>query len=107
MKRLGRIEMLEKMLETEPQDLFLNYALGLELVNDISTVADAESQFRIVLDLDPNYIPAYYQLGKLFESLMRNPEAKEFYERGLDVARRKSDTKSVNEFEEALFLLDE
>jgi tetratricopeptide (TPR) repeat protein len=107
MNRLGRIEMLEGMLEKAPDDLFLNYALGLEYSNDLATVNDAESQFRLVLSINPDYIPAYYQLGKLFESLLRNDEALEFFKKGLEKARTQNDNKSANEFEEAIFLLED
>ena len=99
--------MLESMLEKEPNDLFLNYALGLEFANDLSTVADAESQFRTVLGINPDYLAAYYQLGKLFESLLRVPEALEFYKKGLEKAVQHDERKAINEFNEAIFLLED
>lgn len=107
MERAGRIDMLLTMLEKEPDDLFLNYALGLEYAGDLQTVADAESQFKIVLSLDKNYIAAYYQLGKLFESLMRTTEAMEYYKYGLEKAKEQKNNKAINEFGEALFMLEE
>lgn len=107
MKSAGRIDHLLGMLEKEPDDLFLNYALGLEYANDLSRVADAESQFKIVLSLDNNYIPAYYQLGRLFASLMRIPEALEYYNIGLQKAREQKNNKAINEIGEAIFLLED
>jgi tetratricopeptide (TPR) repeat protein len=107
MNRKARIDTLISMLEKEPGDLFLNYVLGIEYANDLSSVADAESQFKIVLNLDPNYIAAYYQLGKLLESLLRNPEALECYKVGLEKAKEQQNNKAVNEFNEALFNLEE
>ncbi len=65
MKSAARIENLMGMLEKEPDDLFLNYALGLEYANDLSKVADAESQFKIVLSLDQNYIPRLLSIGSV------------------------------------------
>ena len=107
MERMTRIDMLVSMLENEPDDLFLNYALGMEYAADLKTVADAESQFRLVLSLDESYVPAYYQLGKLFESLQRNAEAIGFYKKGLLSAIDQKDRKAAGEFEEAIFLLEE
>lgn len=107
MKSAERIDHLVSMLEKEPGDLFLNYALGMEYTNDLSKVADAESQFRIVLGLDPDYIPAYYQLGKLFASLLRIPEALEYYKIGLEKARQQKNNKAINEFGEAIFMLED
>src|SRR5688572_32546109 len=103
MERSQRVNMLMGMLEKEPNDLFLNYALGLEYAKDIQTVHDAESQFRIVLGIDENYHAAYYQLGQLFESLKRTPEAIEFYKKGLACAEYRKDHKAANEFREAIF----
>jgi tetratricopeptide (TPR) repeat protein len=107
MERAGRIEMLLTMLEKEPGDLFLNYALGIEYACDLQTVADAESQFKMVLGLDKNYIAAYYQLGKLFESMLRTTEAIEYYTCGLEKAKEQKNNKAINEFSEALFMLED
>ena len=99
--------MLLDLLKKEPGDVFLNYALGLEYSNDLATLKEAESQYKKALTLDQNYIAAYYQLGKLFESQDKNKEALGFYEQGLEKARLIKDNKSANEFEEAIFLLEE
>jgi tetratricopeptide (TPR) repeat protein len=107
MERSQRVNMLMGMLEKEPNDLFLNYALGLECAKDLQTVHDAESQFRIVLSLDETYHAAYYQLGQLFEALQRAPEAIEFYKKGLEQAEIRKDLKAANEFREAIFLLED
>jgi len=70
-------------------------------------VADAESRFKIVLELDKNYIPAYYQLGQLFTSLLRVPEALKFYSTGLAKAKEQKNNKAINEFGEAIFMLED
>ena len=102
-----RIEQLLKLLEQEPDDLFLNYALGLEYAKDLNSPADAESQFRMVLNSDKNYLAAYYQLGQLFEKVERPAEALEFYKEGLALARLQRNNKAINEFGEAVFLLED
>src|SRR5689334_18189207 len=107
MNREVRIKMLMNELEKEPADLFINYALGLEYANDLNTVADAESQFKIVLGIDPNYIPAYYQLGKLFETVLRKPEALQCLKTGLEKAKEQKNSKAIKEFNEAIFLLED
>jgi hypothetical protein len=68
MQRSARIDALKRMLETEPMDLFTNYALGIEYANDSEALLVAQEQFKKVIDLDSDYIAAYYQLGKLFGS---------------------------------------
>jgi Tfp pilus assembly protein PilF len=106
MDRLGRIDMLLELLSKEPNDIFLNYALGIEYVSELN-VSDAEKQFKKVLNLNPDYIAAYYQLGKLFESQVKNEEALSFFRKGLDLARKQKNNKSVNEFNEAIFMLED
>jgi tetratricopeptide (TPR) repeat protein len=60
-----------------------------------------------VLTLDADYLAAYYQLGQLYELLLRNPEAIEYYKKGLSVAKTQGNNKAVNEFNEAIFLLED
>ena len=106
MDRLNRIDMLLAMLEKEPEDLFLNYALGTEYVGELD-VEQAEFQFKKVIKMDPGYIAAYYQLGKLFESQLKNTEALEFYKLGLEKAKDAKNNKAINEFGEAIFMLED
>ena len=106
MERLSRIDMIIEMLKNEPNDLFLNYTLGLEYVAELS-VLDAESQFKKTLEIDINYIPAYYQLGKLFESQLKNQEALHYFKLGLEQAKEQKNNKAINEFGEAVFMLED
>ena len=107
MEREGRIGLLFNMLEKEPDDLFLNYALGIEYLNDPDSLTDAESQFKRVLEIDKNYIAAYYQLGKLYETLLKAKHALDYYKTGLEKAKEQKNNKAINEFGEAIFMLEE
>lgn len=106
MERGSRKEMLLDMLEREPNDLFLNYALGVEYAAE-ARIPEAEAQFKKVLAMDGEYITAYYQLGKLLERLPDHAQALEYYKTGLEKARVKKDNKAINEFGEAIFMLEE
>ncbi len=106
MAHLGRIESLIEMLGSEPEDLFLNYALGIEYTT-ISDFTQAERQFKKVIGLDASYIAAYYQMGKLLEMQAKTKEALECYHTGLEKARLKKDNKAINEFGEAIFMLED
>jgi tetratricopeptide (TPR) repeat protein len=98
--------MVNKLLEQEPNDLFLNYTLGLEHVAE-HNLPEAEGLFKKVLGLDANYIAAYYQLGKLLESRKKNEEAILNYKKGLEKAKEQKNNKAASEFEEAIFLLED
>lgn len=102
-----RINMLKGMLENEPDDLFLNYALGMEFLNDTSSLMQAKIQFQKVLELNADYIPAFYQLGKLCELMQAKTEAMTYYQKGLGLAKVQKNNKAVNEFGEALFMLED
>lgn len=106
MDQKGRVDSLLDMLKSEPNDLFLNYALGTEYAS-VSNFILAEKQFNKVIRLDENYIAAYYQMGKLFEVQSKNKEALSYYSTGLEKARIKKDNKAINEFGEAIFMLEE
>ena len=102
-----RINMLNGMLENEPRDLFLNYALGMEFLNDTSSFTLAKTQFQKVLELNPDYIPAFYQLGKLCELRAEKAEAMNYYQKGLELAKVQKNNKAINEFGEAIFMIED
>jgi Tfp pilus assembly protein PilF len=102
-----RIEKLFELLKTEPNDIFLNYALGIEYIANPESYSLAEEQFKKVLLLNPEYIAVYYQLGKLFEAQAKNVEALEYYKIGLTKAREQKNNKAINEFGEAVFMLED
>lgn len=106
MSQQARIDKLLDMLKSEPEDLFLNYALGIEYLT-VSRFTESEVQFKKVLTLDVNYIAAYYQLGKLLEAQTKTQEALEHYHSGLEKAKLKKDNKAINEFGEAIFMLED
>ncbi len=105
MEKPNRIDALLTMLKTEPKDIFLNYSLGLEYVAS-SNLALAEEQFLRTISFQTDYIPAYYQLGKLYEQKQQVQKALEFYTKGLEFAKAQKNTKAVNEFGEAIFMLE-
>jgi Tfp pilus assembly protein PilF len=106
MSQQARIDNLLEMLKTEAEDLFLNYALGIEYLT-VSRFTESEHQFKKVIALDVNYIAAYYQLGKLFEAQSQNEQALDYYRAGLEKAKLKKDNKAINEFGEAIFMLED
>lgn len=105
MEKLNRIEALLSMLQTEPKDIFLNYSLGIEYAAN-NTLDLAKEQFLKVLNFKQDYIPAYYQLGKLHEQ-QKPQEALEYFKKGLELAKEQKNNKAVNEFSEAIFMLED
>lgn len=96
----SRFSKLLQMLEEQPDDLFLLYALGMEY-RGIGQYGEAVQQFERIILKDPSYVPAYYQLGQL---LSETDEARAIglFEKGMGLARVNGDFKTMNEFRSAL-----
>jgi Tfp pilus assembly protein PilF len=101
----SRQQLLEGMLENEPDDAFLNYAIALEFVKN-NQVEKAIHILEKVISVHPDYLASYYQLGKLYEQNNLSGQAKKIYECGVEVAKKQNNIKTLNELNEAIFLLE-
>lgn len=102
----ARIQSLTEMLKLEPNDLFLNYSLGIEFAA-LNKLNEAETQYKKVLDFNEDYIAVYYQLGKLYEAKNSINEALIVYKLGLEKAKAQKNNKAINEINEAIFLIED
>ncbi len=98
--------MLLSMLEKEPDDVFLNYALAVEFVGE-QKYEEAEKQFLKTNKLDSEYLPCYYQLGQVAEKINKEKEALEYYYKGVDLAKKQNNNKALNELNEAIWMLED
>lgn len=96
-----RVDNLKKMLETDPQDSFARYALGLEYMS-ASEFEASKDIFEELRAIDPNYGATYYQLGKVYEQLGDESAARKVYEKGIYVASSQNDMHTKSELEQAL-----
>ncbi len=101
----NRLELIAEMLEKNPDDTFLNYAAALEHKSN-DEPKKAIKIFKKIVDQDPEYLPTYYQLGKLLEGQGKTEHAIEVYKKGAVLARQKNDLKAMGELSEALLILD-
>jgi tetratricopeptide (TPR) repeat protein len=101
-----RLDLLKEMLTKEPDDSFLNYALALELRKENKTT-EAIVLLERILVKDDSYLPAYYQLGKLYGEALQKEKAKEILCKGVHIARQENDYKTVNELKELLEIINE
>jgi tetratricopeptide (TPR) repeat protein len=101
-----RLELLQDMLKKEPLDPFLNYAIALEKAN-AGDVQEAISIIEGILQRDENYLGAYYQLGKYYESTAQKEKAISIYRRGMEIAKKQDNRKTLGELNTALMLLDD
>lgn len=96
-----RMEQLLRLLEQEPDDDFLNYALAMEYVG-----SENDEEARKVLEKlvvrNPSYTASYYHLGKI---CLRNGDknaAQEVFEAGIQITREKKQQHALSELQSAL-----
>jgi len=98
---MSRLEQLQKLLAAEPQDVFVNFALAMELFK-AGRHEEALAQFGKVSELDPDYVPAYFQKGNSLMTLGRREEAKAVLRQGVEAARRTGNSHAASEMTELL-----
>ena len=106
MENPSRKDMILKMLNEEPDDVFLNYALAMEYLA-ISDLSGAEAQLKKVVGIDANYLACYYQLGQIKEQQAVNDMAIEYYKKGIELAKAQNNKKALGELHEALQILED
>lgn len=106
MERIPRWEMLLDMLAAEPDDVFLNYALAMELMAR-EEFSKAKEQLEKVLQLKSEHLPCYYQLGKANEALGNIEDALSWYKKGLQIAQQQQNKKASGELNEAIWMLED
>lgn len=97
-----RINQLIDFLKDNAEDTFLNYALSLEYVKE-NRKAEAILLLQNIINRNENYLPAYYQLARLLENKNKD-ESIAVYKKGIVVAKRNNDLKTLNELKEAYFI---
>lgn len=98
---MDRLDALRSMLESDPGNNFLQYALAQELVKSGDDEA-AVAAFQSILDGDPDYQAAYYHSGKALQRLGRLEEASAKYREGIAASHRTGNTHARSELEAAL-----
>ena len=96
-----KVKQLASYIKENPNDSFSKFALALEFRKD-GEFKKARILFEDILSSDPDYVGVYYHLGKLYEVLDRMNDAKELYEKGIDIADEQNETRTKKELKEAL-----
>lgn len=97
----SRIETLEKMLATRPDDSRLRFGLSLEYL----AAGDLEGGVRELLaylEASDDEGNAWGRLGSALRQLGREDEARDAYRRGIEVARKHGHPTMADEFSEVL-----
>ncbi len=98
---MSKINQLNILLQSSPNDSFLQHALALEHIK-IGEDIEAKILFETILKREPGYVGSYYHLGKLHERNNRIEDAILVYELGMVQAKNAKDNHSYNELQGAL-----
>lgn len=97
---MNKMQQLMQLLEQQPNDAFLLHALALEYIK-IGNDEEARKLFENLLTIHPNYVGSYYHLAKLLERNHQINLAKEWYEKGIQVALQANDKHACSELRSA------
>ncbi len=96
----SRIENLINFYQEDPSDNFIVYALALEYIKlyDYDTALE---YFLKLKALNPEYLPMYYHLGKLYETLKDSDLAAQTYIEGMRIAQKQKNKQTYDELKGA------
>ena len=97
---MDRVEKLKEFLRQNPADSFVQHALALEYIKAGDDAA-AQKLFEDILQREPTYVGSYYHLAKLFERIGNNEAAVQWYEKGMEAAKRAGENHAYNELRSA------
>ncbi|MBX3423953.1 MAG: hypothetical protein KF752_20540 [Pirellulaceae bacterium] len=102
----SRREKILTMLEAEPQDVFLRYALAMEL--------DKAGEFQQALDIhsqlaheQPPHVPSYFRAAQMLIGHNEISHARAWLRDGIDIARQVGDLHAAAEMSDLLSQLGE
>ena len=96
-----RLSGLLELYKKDPDDSFVIYGIALEYKSK-KKYSESENYFKILIEKDPNYVPAYMQFAILKEDINEISKAKELYTGGIKIAKQKGDTHAAQEMEDFL-----
>lgn len=100
-QKKSRRQMLEEFVAQKPDDAFSRYGLALECMNGGDSTA-ADQHFRVLLEQNASYIPAYQMYGQLLVRESRKEEARKVLSSGIEAATKAGNQHARSEMEALL-----
>jgi predicted Zn-dependent protease len=101
MATINRAEMLKQFLQENPNDAFARYGLALEHAR-AGDVEAAMTEFRKLLEIHPDYVPAYQMAAQTLLGAGRSEEGRKLLVGGITCARRTGNQHALSEMETML-----
>ncbi|MEM9943878.1 MAG: hypothetical protein AAF939_20120 [Planctomycetota bacterium] len=93
---MSRRQELEAMLAETPNDIFLKYALALELANEEEHEQSLEIHHEL-MEKDPPYVPSFFMSAQQLVDIDREDEAIAILEKGINQAEQQNDLHAAAE----------
>jgi len=101
MSTSDRLQNLLSLAKEDPINSFTRYGLAMEYTR-LNRIQEALQTFRELLEGEPLYVAAYYQMGTLLAKCGQIEEARRIYLHGIEAATKKADWHAKSELESAL-----
>ena len=98
---MSRIDQIRRMLESNPQDIFLNFSLAMEY-QSAGQLDDALQQYDKTIEFDPQYLAAHVRKGKILLAEKRYDEARNALQLSLSIAQEAGDSHSEGTIRELI-----
>ena len=98
---MNRKDELKSLLDSDPKEPFLNYALAMEYLSEKDTES-ARTKLNWMKDTFPDYLPLYYQLASINIDLGHQREAELVIHAGIHLATEIKDLKTASELRNLL-----
>jgi Tfp pilus assembly protein PilF len=96
MDRQSRIESLRKLADEDPSDALTFFMLGTERLRDGQSAAAADDFLRC-LEIDPRHTAAVRLLADAYRQMGEVDQARETYQRAIEVAEQTGDLQVAKE----------
>jgi tetratricopeptide (TPR) repeat protein len=93
---MDRIAMLSEILTANPEDSFARYGLAQEYSN-AGQIEQALKEFKILIEKNPDYTPAYFMAAQTLAKAERIDESKRMLVDGISSARRTGNNHAQSE----------
>ncbi|MAE62611.1 MAG: hypothetical protein CMJ49_14785 [Planctomycetaceae bacterium] len=96
-----RLQQLIRFFEADPTDAFSAYGIALEYLKQ-NNDAEGLAWLDRALDIDPDYVYAYFQKGQALAQSDRIDEARQVIQNGIETAQRVDDPHGQSELQTLL-----
>jgi cytochrome c-type biogenesis protein CcmH/NrfG len=83
----SRIEVFQELLKTQPDDVMIWYGLASEYTKLSDWIAATEALEKVIT-LNPSYTAAYQMLGSALMNQGKLVEARDIWQKGIEVANK-------------------